>query len=96
MDGQNTAKQYASGLHITVVIISIPIMILCASLTTKYESAKLLIVTDTIVVISGFYMTQFTQEAGSWHFLVGYIISQVLDATNFVFTQTMLMSKLKP
>ena len=40
-------------------------------------------------------MIQYTQLAGSWQFTLGYLISQILDACNFIFTQTMLMQNLK-
>ena len=66
-----------------------------AWLTTKYNTAALLVFTDFIVLVGGTYMIQYTTEAGTWQFMVGYLISQLLDASNFVFTQTMMMSKLK-
>ena len=66
-----------------------------AWLTTKYRTEWLLIISDLIVLVGGIFMIANTHQAGTWQFMASYLVSQVFDASLFVLTQTMMMSKLK-
>lgn len=82
-------------LHITIILLSIPLTIIMAWLTKKFKTEWLLIFSDMIVLLGGVFMIANTHQAGSWKFMISYLISQIFDASNFVLTQTMMMSKLK-
>jgi hypothetical protein len=75
--------------------MSIPLTVFMAWLTTKYKTEWILIISDFIVILGGVFMIIHTPQAGSWQFISSYLVSQIFDASNFVLTQTMMMSKLK-
>ena len=83
-------------LHIITVLASIPVTIYMAHLTTKYSTATLLIYFSTLVVLSGTLMISSVKETDSWLFMIGYLISQTINSSNFVLSNTMLMSRLQP
>ena len=78
-------------INIIVIVVSIPIFLLFGYLTKKVSLTKLLITTYLGVIVGGIFVIHFTLHAGSdWKFTMGYIISQTLDVSNFVITQTMI------
>ena len=47
-------------------------------------------------MFGGYFIVAYVEFAGVWQFTFGYIISLTLDTANFVITQTMIFSKMKP
>jgi len=78
-----------------MTLVAVPLSWFVAYLTTKFNVPKMLIFTDIFCLINLWIMIKYAKQAGSWQFATAYFIGETLDGSNFIFTATMMMSKLK-
>ena len=69
------AKKQSGILHITIILLSIPLTVIMAWLTTKYRTEWLLVISDLIVLAGGIGMIANTHQAGTWQFMASYLVS---------------------
>ena len=78
-----------------MTMFAVPLSIFVAYLTTRYSIPKMLIFTDIICLTSVAIMVAYAKHAGETIFTVAYFIGETLDGSNFIFTSTMMFSRLK-
>lgn len=62
-------------LHMTIILVSIPLTVCIGWLSTKYKVEWLLIISDLIILIGGISMIYHIDEAGEWKFMASYLLS---------------------
>jgi hypothetical protein len=91
---QEETKKYHSLLIIIIIIASMPVIVLCGWLCTKFETYRVALVTYLIMSACGFLVAANLADPFSWSFKIGYLASLTVDSGNYIVILTMLTQNL--
>lgn len=89
-------KSFNAYVTFAGIVLAVPATILVAWLTTKFNTPRLLVISDFFCVVLYWLLIDYADKAAGWQFTIANLAVQTLDSSNFIFTTTMMMSKLKP